>query len=77
MIKCTLKFIYKYFVYLHPDCQLWKPVDIAKDQTLFLSQVPQAALQRTLFPIGHLRKTEVRKIAEDIGLPDIAKKKEV
>ena len=36
--------------------------------------IGQAALSRTLFPIGHLPKPEVRRIAEEAGLPTFAKK---
>jgi tRNA-uridine 2-sulfurtransferase len=49
--------------------QLLKAVDAAKDQSYFLHSVSQAALDQTLFPIGHLRKSEVRKIAHAAGLP--------
>jgi tRNA-uridine 2-sulfurtransferase len=49
--------------------QLLKAVDAAKDQSYFLHSVSQAALDKTLFPIGHLRKSEVRKIAHAAGLP--------
>jgi tRNA-specific 2-thiouridylase len=49
--------------------QLFKAVDAAKDQSYFLHSVSAAALNKTLFPIGHLRKSEVRKIAHAAGLP--------
>jgi tRNA-uridine 2-sulfurtransferase len=49
--------------------QLTKAADMAKDQSYFLHQVAPAALARTLFPIGHLRKDEVRKRAHAAGLP--------
>jgi tRNA-uridine 2-sulfurtransferase len=48
--------------------RLLKAVDAAKDQSYFLHSVSQAALNKTLFPIGHLRKSEVRKIAHAAGL---------
>ncbi len=35
---------------------LLKAYDRTKDQTFFLSQMPQEALQRTLFPVGELTK---------------------
>jgi tRNA-uridine 2-sulfurtransferase len=47
---------------------LLKGLDAAKDQSYFLHSVSSAALNKTLFPIGHLRKSEVRKIAHDAGL---------
>jgi tRNA-specific 2-thiouridylase len=43
--------------------------DPAKDQSYFLHQVPAAALAQTLFPIGGLRKDEVRRRAHAAGLP--------
>jgi tRNA-specific 2-thiouridylase len=49
--------------------QLLKAADAAKDQSYFLHSVSQAALSKTLFPIGHLQKSEVRKIAHAAGLP--------
>ena len=47
---------------------LLKSADAAKDQTYFLHAVSCAALQRTLFPIGDLPKSEVRKLAHVHGL---------
>ena len=43
-------------------------VDNSKDQSYFLCQLNQAQLAKTLFPIGELTKTEVRKIAKEQGL---------
>ena len=63
--------------YLISDCKLLIPEDVTKDQTLFLSQISQNALRKTMFPLGHLRKTEVKAIAKSIGLEKIAQKKEV
>ncbi|MBV8124996.1 MAG: tRNA 2-thiouridine(34) synthase MnmA, partial [Paucibacter sp.] len=40
----------------------------------FLHRLNQAQLAKTLFPVGELRKTEVRRIAEEIGLPNAKKK---
>jgi tRNA-specific 2-thiouridylase len=48
--------------------QLLKAADQAKDQSYFLHQVTPAALRRTLFPLGELRKDEVRKRAHAAGL---------
>ena len=47
---------------------LHRGVDSQKDQTYFLSGVPRVRLARCLFPLAKLTKTEVRKIARDIGL---------
>ena len=49
--------------------QLLKAADTAKDQSYFLHQVPRAALAKTLFPIGELRKDDVRRRAHAAGLP--------
>jgi len=49
--------------------QLLKGTDPAKDQSYFLHQVAKDALARTLFPLGELRKDEVRRRAHAAGLP--------
>jgi len=49
-------------------------VDKSKDQSYFLCQLNQKQLSKILFPIGNLKKTEVRKIANDIGLVNAEKK---
>jgi len=54
--------------------ELLKGLDPAKDQSYFLHRLNQAQLARTLFPVGELRKTEVRRIAAEIGLPNAKKK---
>jgi tRNA-specific 2-thiouridylase len=54
--------------------QLLKGLDPAKDQSYFLHRLNQAQLGKTLFPVGELKKTEVRRIAEEIGLPNAKKK---
>jgi tRNA-specific 2-thiouridylase len=48
---------------------LLRAADRDKDQTYFLHTVPGALLARTLFPIGHLTKAEVRRIAHERALP--------
>jgi tRNA-specific 2-thiouridylase len=48
--------------------------DPNKDQSYFLCQLSQEQLSKALFPIGDLQKTEVRAIAEQIGLVTAAKK---
>ncbi|MEW6704480.1 MAG: tRNA 2-thiouridine(34) synthase MnmA [Pseudomonadota bacterium] len=55
--------------------QLLKGLDPAKDQSYFLHRLTQAQLSKAMFPVGELRKTEVRRIAEEIKLP-VAKKKD-
>ena len=54
--------------------ELLKGLDPAKDQSYFLHRLNQAQLARTLFPVGELRKTEVRRLAAEIGLPNAKKK---
>jgi len=56
--------------------KLLMAMDRIKDQTLFLSQIPQEALRNTMFPIGSLTKDVVKKIACTIGLEKIANKRE-
>ena len=48
--------------------------DPNKDQTYFLCQLSQAQLAKALFPIGHLTKPEVRRIAREADLPSADKK---
>jgi len=47
--------------------------DPGKDQSYFLAAVPMAALERSLFPLGDMHKTDVRKKAQAAGLPIHAK----
>jgi len=54
--------------------QLLKGLDPLKDQSYFLHRLTQAQLAKTLFPLGELAKTEVRRIASEIGLPNARKK---
>jgi tRNA-uridine 2-sulfurtransferase len=54
--------------------ELLKGLDTSKDQSYFLHRLNQAQLAKTLFPVGELHKTEVRRIALDIGLPNAKKK---
>ena len=48
--------------------------DPSKDQSYFLHRLTQEQLSRVRFPVGGLRKTEVRRIALEAGLPNHAKK---
>ena len=54
--------------------ELLKGLDPSKDQSYFLHRLSQAQLAKTLFPVGELHKTEVRRIAQAIGLPNAQKK---
>ena len=55
-------------------CQLLKAEDGNKDQSYFLYRLNQAQLARTLFPVGHLYKRDVRRLAQEAQLPNFAKK---
>jgi tRNA-specific 2-thiouridylase len=54
--------------------ELLKGLDNSKDQSYFLYRLNQAQLSKTLFPVGELHKTEVRRIADEIKLPNARKK---
>ena len=54
--------------------RLLRGVDAGKDQSYFLHQLGQAQLAATLFPIGERPKSEVRAIAERLGLATARKK---
>lgn len=53
---------------------LKKSEDENKDQTYFLWTLTQDQLSKTLFPVGHLEKKDVRKLAEKYNLPTATKK---
>jgi tRNA-specific 2-thiouridylase len=64
-------------VRFNPDSgshELLKGLDPSKDQSYFLHRLNQAQLSKTLFPVGELHKSEVRRIADEIGLPNARKK---
>lgn len=50
--------------------KLYKAADQSKDQSYFLSAISTQALARTLFPLGEIKKVDVRTIAHDAGLPN-------
>jgi tRNA-specific 2-thiouridylase len=54
---------------------LSKGVDPSKDQVYFLWTLNQKQLSKIIFPIGNLKKTEVRKLAKKFNLP-VAQKKD-
>ena len=54
--------------------RLLSGADKTKDQSYFLCQIDQSQLQKAIFPIGNLKKTEVRNIAKKAGLVTADKK---
>lgn len=56
------------------EYQLLRGADENKDQTYFLNAIGQEQLSKTMFPIGHLPKKQVREIAEQAGLATAKKK---
>lgn len=60
--------------YARNNNQLMKGVDSSKDQSYFLWTLTQDDLAHILFPVGHLHKTEVRKIAKKYKIPVATKK---
>ena len=57
-----------------PRVRLLKGVDTRKDQTYFLHTLTREQLQRSLFPLGEFTKTAVRRLAENEGFSNYAKK---
>ena len=53
-----------------------KGKDATKDQSYVLWGLDQELLSRTLLPIGNYQKTEIRRMAHDMGYPELAKKSE-
>jgi tRNA-specific 2-thiouridylase len=53
--------------------RLLRAVDGGKDQSYVLYMLGQRELERVRFPIGGLRKHEVRKVARELGLPNAEK----
>ena len=54
--------------------ELLRGLDETKDQSYFLHRLSQSQLDRVLFPVGELRKTRVREIADALALPNAKKK---
>ena len=48
---------------------LYRAVDETRDQTYFLWGLTQEQLSRSLFPLGGIRKTAVREMAREMGMP--------
>ena len=54
--------------------ELLRGLDAGKDQSYFLHRLNQEQLSRVLFPVGELKKSEVRRLALEAGLPNHAKR---
>jgi tRNA-specific 2-thiouridylase len=54
--------------------ELLRGLDPSKDQSYFLHRLNQTQLSKTMFPVGALHKSEVRRIAAEIGLHNARKK---
>jgi tRNA-uridine 2-sulfurtransferase len=54
--------------------RLLRGKDTQKDQSYFLHRLNRAQLARVLFPVGEMKKSDVRKLALEAGLPNHAKK---
>lgn len=58
-----------------PRIRLLRGADETKDQSYFLHQLSESQLAKSLFPIGHMKKQEVRAIASQLQL-SVARKKD-
>ena len=56
--------------------QLLRGKDAGKDQSYFLSRLKQEQLADLIFPLGELRKGEVKELARELGWGDLAEKDE-
>lgn len=63
-----------HYALLNDKGELLKGLDPNKDQTYFLHQVKKEVFQDVLFPIGHLLKPDLRKLALELNLPTATKK---
>jgi tRNA-uridine 2-sulfurtransferase len=60
--------------FIDGEYKMLRAADSNKDQTYFLCQLGQHQLSKTMFPIGHLKKPELREIAVKYGLKTATKK---
>ena len=60
--------------FIDDEWRLLKGVDSSKDQSYFVYTLTAAKLKQTLFPVGDLPKSEVRRLAAEAGLSTAAKK---
>ncbi|MAN25244.1 MAG: tRNA 2-thiouridine(34) synthase MnmA [Gemmatimonadetes bacterium] len=60
---------YAQIIYQSERYYLKQAPDPVKDQTYFLSNLSQQQISRLMFPIGHLKKNDVRNLAEQFNVP--------
>ncbi len=68
-----------HYANVRPEAGRWvvsRGLDATKDQSYVLWGVAQAHLARTLFPLGALPKTEIRRLAAEMGMEHVAGKKD-
>jgi tRNA-specific 2-thiouridylase len=65
---------YARVVFEEKTFRLLRGTDNTKDQSYFLHRLTQEQLSRVIFPVGEMKKTEVRRIAREAGLAIHAKK---
>jgi len=64
----------KGFKFQVPSFKLMRSADELKDQTYFIYNIKTQQLPHLLFPIGGMKKAQVRSLARKIGLPNAEKK---
>lgn len=65
---------YARVAYMDGEYKMLRGVDDNKDQTYFLNQLSQEQLSKTMFPLGELKKPQIREMATEAGLATAAKK---
>lgn len=63
-----------HFVQTNENGDLLRGADLNKDQSYFLYMLKQHQLKKAVFPVGHMTKADVRRIAAEKGLPVSQKK---
>ncbi len=51
-----------------PEYRIFRGVDLTKDQSYVLHRIPRERLSRLIFPLGEMRKEEIRRLAEEAGI---------
>lgn len=65
---------YARVAYIDGEYKMLRGVDDNKDQTYFLNQLSQEQLSKTMFPLGELKKPQIREMAKAAGLATATKK---